>query len=85
MAKNIEGITEKLEQGLTGVRQDIEKMLKRGMHPENFKFYLETFRNGMPPHGGFAIGLERILSGFLGIPNIKEVSLFPRDINKVAP
>jgi len=65
--------------------QYIEKMLKRGMHPENFKFYLETFRNGMPPHGGFAIGLERIMSGFLGIPNIKEVSLFPRDINRVAP
>ena len=63
----------------------VEKMLRRGMHPENFKFYLETFRNGMPPHGGFAIGLERILSGFLGIPNIKEVSLFPRDINRVAP
>ena len=65
--------------------QYIDKMLKRGMHPENFKFYLETFRNGMPPHGGFAIGLERIMSGFLGIPNIKEVSLFPRDINRVAP
>lgn len=65
--------------------QYVEKMMKRGMHPENFKFYLETFRNGMPPHGGFAIGLERILSGFLGIPNIKEVSLFPRDINRVAP
>lgn len=65
--------------------QYVEKMKLRGMNPENFKFYLETFRNGMPPHGGFAIGLERIMSGFLGIPNIKEVSLFPRDINRVAP
>lgn len=65
--------------------QYLEKMKKRGMNPDNFKFYLETFRNGMPPHGGFAIGLERIMSGFLGIPNIKEVSLFPRDINRVAP
>lgn len=65
--------------------QYIEKMKKRGMNPDNFKFYLETFRNGMPPHGGFAIGLERIMSGFLGISNIKEVSLFPRDINRVTP
>ena len=42
-------------------------------------------RNGMPPHGGFAIGLERITACFLGIANVKECSMFPRDINRVAP
>ena len=61
------------------------KMIERGMNPNNFKFYLDTFHNGMPPHGGFAIGLERITSCFLGISNVKEASLFPRDINRVAP
>ena len=62
-----------------------KKMIERGMNPDNFKFYLDTFHNGMPPHGGFAIGLERITSFFLGISNVKEASLFPRDINRVAP
>jgi nondiscriminating aspartyl-tRNA synthetase len=49
-----------------------DKMLKRGMNPDAFHFYLDTFRNGMPPHGGFAIGLERITACFLGINNVKE-------------
>lgn len=62
-----------------------EKMIKKGMNPENFQFYLDTFKNGMPPHGGFAIGLERITACFLGLSNVKEASLFPRDINRVTP
>ena len=43
--------------------------------------------HGMPPHGGFAIGLERITACFLGIgiANVMECSMFPRDINRVAP
>jgi len=62
-----------------------EKMLRRGMDTDAFRFREETFRNGMPPHGGFAIGLERITACFLGIANVKECSMFPRDINRVAP
>lgn len=61
------------------------KMIARGMNPDNFRFYLDTFKNGMPPHGGFAIGLERITACFLGLSNVKEASMFPRDINRVAP
>ena len=59
--------------------------IRRGMNPDAFHFYLDTFKNGMPPHGGFAIGLERITACFLGIANVKECSVFPRDINRVAP
>jgi nondiscriminating aspartyl-tRNA synthetase len=62
-----------------------EKMIKRGMNPDNFKFYLDTFKSGMPPHGGLAIGLERLTAGILNIANVKEASLFPRDINRIAP
>lgn len=62
-----------------------EKMIRRGMNPDCFRFYLDTFKNGMPPHGGFAIGLERITACFLGLSNVKEASMFPRDINRVAP
>ncbi len=61
------------------------KMLERGMNPDNFRFYMDTFRNGMPPHGGFAIGLERITACLLNIANVKECSMFPRDINRVTP
>lgn len=56
-----------------------------GMAPEPFAPYLEAFRYGMPPHGGFAIGLERLLMQLLGWPNLRLVTLFPRDLNRLAP
>lgn len=65
--------------------QYIAKMKDLGMNPDNFKFYLDTFKNGMPPHGGLAIGLERLTAGILNISNVKEASLFPRDINRITP
>jgi nondiscriminating aspartyl-tRNA synthetase len=52
---------------------------------EGYEGYLETFRHGMPPHGGFAIGLERWLARLLEVPNIRETTLFPRDLNRLAP
>lgn len=61
------------------------KMLERGMNPDNFKFYMDTFRNGMPPHGGFAIGLERLTACLLKLDNVKLASMFPRDVNRVTP
>lgn len=56
-----------------------------GMSPEPFSHYLEAFRFGMPPHGGFAIGLERLLMQLLGASNLRLVTLFPRDLNRLAP
>jgi nondiscriminating aspartyl-tRNA synthetase len=47
--------------------------------------YLEAFRHGMPPHGGFAIGLERWTARVVGVPNVRHVTLFPRDINRLTP
>lgn len=52
---------------------------------EPFETYLEAFRYGMPPHGGFAIGLERLLMQLTGVPNIRLVTLFPRDLHRLAP
>ncbi len=52
---------------------------------EPFSWYLDAFRYGMPPHGGFAVGLERLLMQLLGAPNVKLVTLFPRDLNRLAP
>ncbi|OGC86018.1 hypothetical protein A3D70_02695 [Candidatus Adlerbacteria bacterium RIFCSPHIGHO2_02_FULL_54_18] len=54
-----------------------------GLDPEKFKFYLEAFKVGMPPHGGSATGLERLTARLLNLPNIKEATLFPRDLNRI--
>ena len=53
-------------------------------HP-GFKYYLEAFKYGMPPHGGFGLGLERLTQKIIGLNNVKEATLFPRDINRLAP
>jgi nondiscriminating aspartyl-tRNA synthetase len=60
-------------------------LARAGLPVEPFETYLEAFRYGMPPHGGFAIGLERLLMQLLDLPNVRLVTLFPRDINRVAP
>jgi nondiscriminating aspartyl-tRNA synthetase len=52
---------------------------------EPFAYYLEAFRYGMPPEGGFAIGLERWLMQLIGAANVKLVTLFPRDLNRLVP
>lgn len=62
------------------LKENIEKW---GMDPEKFAFYLQAFKYGMPPHGGSSTGLERLTSLFLGIKNIREGTLFPRDMNRI--
>jgi nondiscriminating aspartyl-tRNA synthetase len=57
----------------------------RGMSPESFEGYLEAFKHGMPPHGGFAIGLERWVARLIEAPNIRETTLFPRDLTRLTP
>lgn len=56
-----------------------------GLSPEPFASYLEAFRHGMPPHGGFAIGLERLLMQLLGLGNLRLTTLFPRDRSRLMP
>jgi len=55
----------------------------KGLNPDNFSFYLQAFKYGMPPHGGWGMGLERLTAKFLGLANVKEATLFPRDINRI--
>jgi nondiscriminating aspartyl-tRNA synthetase len=66
-------------------QQLISSIEEFGMDPENFKFYLEIFQYGMPPHGGLAIGAERLTQQLLGLKNIREACLFPRDRFRLAP
>ncbi len=60
-----------------------EKMKAKGLNPENFSFYLQAFKSGIPPHGGWGMGLERLTQKFTGVANVKEATLFPRDINRI--
>ncbi|CAM3735791.1 aspartate--tRNA(Asn) ligase [Occultella aeris] len=57
----------------------------RGESPTAYAAYLQTFAHGMPPHGGFAIGLERWTARLVEAANIREVTLFPRDLNRLSP
>lgn len=63
----------------------VEKLKEKRINPKDFKEYLDVFKYGMPPHGGFALGLERLTARLLDLDNVKEVSLFPRDINRLKP
>lgn len=61
----------------------IEAIKKKGLNPEDFSFYLQAFKSGMPPHGGIGMGLERLTQKFLGLANVKEATLFPREMNRI--
>ena len=56
-----------------------------GLKPEGLSDYLSIFKYGCPPHGGFAIGLERLTYKVLGLVNVKEACLFPRDRRRIRP
>ena len=62
-----------------------ENIIKFNLNPNDFDFYLETFKYGMPPHGGFAIGLERLTMKILKLSNIREAALVPRDMKRLTP
>ncbi|MBI5729495.1 MAG: aspartate--tRNA(Asn) ligase [Candidatus Magasanikbacteria bacterium] len=63
--------------------QLVQSMKNKGLNPEDFKFYLESFQYGMPPEGGLGLGLERLTARLLGVDNVKEATLFPRDLNRI--
>jgi aspartyl-tRNA synthetase len=63
----------------------MERIKAKGLRPESFESYLEPFRYGMPPHGGFGLGIERFLMLLLDLPNIREAVLFPRDRHRLEP
>lgn len=63
----------------------IERIEKKGLDPKDFEFYTDAFKYGMPPHGGWGIGIERLLVKMLDLPNIREAILFPRDLTRLSP
>ena len=63
----------------------IKRLKEQGLHPESFKYHLQAFDYGMPPHAGWAIGLDRLVMMLTGMRNIREVVLFPRDRFRLTP
>ncbi len=68
---------------INNYQQLVENINKWGNSERNFEFYLQAFKYGMPPEGGFAIGTERITKQLLGIENVAQTSLFPRDMERI--
>jgi aspartyl-tRNA synthetase len=66
--------------------KELEKMIKaKGLNPDDFRFYLDAFSYGMPPHGGIGLGGDRLVQQIAGAENIKEVVLFPRTTERMVP
>lgn len=65
----------------------IEQMKKAGVNPEEpgYRYYLQAFKHGLPAHGGCGFGIDRFVEKTIGLGNIKEAILFPRDLNRLAP
>jgi len=63
----------------------LQQLKEKGLNPDSFQFYLTAFKYGAPPHGGAAIGSERLLMQVLELKNIRETTIFPRDPKRISP
>ncbi|MEO5499020.1 MAG: amino acid--tRNA ligase-related protein, partial [Candidatus Saccharimonadales bacterium] len=65
----------------------VEQMTAAGLDPtdEGFRHYLQAFKYGLPQHGGCGFGVDRLVQKTIGLSNVKEATLFPRDINRLTP
>lgn len=72
-------------QRIHSYREQLEKLRARGMHEELFESYLMLHKYGVPPHGGLGLGLERFTAQLLGFENVRNATLFPRDIHRLIP
>lgn len=63
----------------------LARMKGAGLSPDSFEFYLKAFRYGMPPHGGWGLGIDRLVQRVLDLPNIREAILFPHDRSRLVP
>ncbi len=63
----------------------IKNLKDKGLDEKKFKFYLDFFKDGTPPHGGVGLGLERIVKQFLNLDNVREARFLPRDTERITP
>jgi aspartyl-tRNA synthetase len=89
-ARSVDLIFKGLEMSSGGQREHryekiIAQIKEKGLNLESLRWFTEIFKYGVPPHGGFSIGIERFTMKLLDIKNIKEVVLFPRYITRMLP
>ncbi|MDR2656164.1 MAG: aspartate--tRNA(Asn) ligase [Oscillospiraceae bacterium] len=72
-------------QRIHGYQEQIQKCARYNIKPEELGAYLEAHKYGIPPHGGAGIGHERLVMKLLNLPNVRQASLFPRDVNRLDP
>ncbi len=65
--------------------EQVKKMFSKNLNPDDFESYLMIHKNGMPPHGGIGMGLERICARLINEPNVRYTSMFPRDMTRLVP
>ncbi len=65
--------------------EQVARLQEKGLNPADFEDYLTMHKYGIPPEGGFAIGLQRLTQNVLGLANIKEATIFPRDVQRLRP
>jgi nondiscriminating aspartyl-tRNA synthetase len=89
-ARSVDLVYKGLELSSGGQREHrhekvLEQITQKGMDPQGLMWFTEPFRYGVPPHGGFSLGIERLTASLLGIENVKEAALFPRDPERLQP
>lgn len=89
-SKGFDAIYKGMEISSGGQRVHIPKLLEerlkeKDLNPKDFKSYIDSFRFGAPPHAGWGLGVERLTMVLLGLENIREVALFPRDRDRLTP
>jgi nondiscriminating aspartyl-tRNA synthetase len=89
-ARSVDLVYKGLELSSGGQREHrhdkvVDQISQKGLDPEGLKWFTEPFRYGVPPHGGFSLGIERLTASLLGIENVKEAALFPRDPERLQP
>jgi nondiscriminating aspartyl-tRNA synthetase len=89
-ARSVDLVYKGLELSSGGQREHrhdriVAQISQKGLDPQGLAWFTEPFRYGVPPHGGFSLGIERLTASLLGIENIKEVALFPRDPERLQP
>lgn len=72
-------------QRINEYEMQVERIKAKGLNPDDFEGYLEMHKFGIPPEGGFGMGLQRLTMNLLGIGNIKEATIFPRDVQRLTP
>lgn len=89
-ARSVDMVYKGLELSSGGQREHrydllMSQIQERGMDVEGLRWFTEPFRYGVPPHGGYSLGIERFTAALLNIPNAKEAALFPRDPDRLVP